>query len=330
MVPVYRPVVHLQRRLAGQDAVADGALVRVAQLRLDVLHQLLQFRRLRLVDLHVLLHRVLAVLGRQQRRWRAVHQERIGWAEGRQTGRGQTGWKPGHRHERRREVNARWRHGENRVRRHWRPRLFGVSRRVSACRGGGGVADVRRRARRDVAARGRVEQVRLASPLLIAVHVDLRLHHGLHFFGVAGKRNLLGGRVFRGRRRDEAARTVRRDRSDQDRRVLTVGVVEMLGYHVLVHLDVRVLALVALEVHLEVAFGGEAVETDVALVRALACNDREKGNVSLNVVIQRVQLFFPSMDSCGAVCICCKPTQTNNLRLSFQQTERSRRFHDGF
>lgn len=44
----------------------------------------------------------------------------------------------------------------------------------------------------------------------------------------------------------------------------------MLGHRVGVHLDVGVLLLVPLEVHLQVALGGEAVPADVALEGPLA------------------------------------------------------------
>ena len=52
----------------------------------------------------------------------------------------------------------------------------------------------------------------------------------------------------------------------------------MLGHRVGVHLDVRVLGLVALEVDLEVALGGEAVAADVALEGALPCEHTETDN----------------------------------------------------
>ena len=50
----------------------------------------------------------------------------------------------------------------------------------------------------------------------------------------------------------------------------------MFRYGVGVHLDVRVLGFVALEVNLEVALGGEAVAADVAFEGALACNTQRQ------------------------------------------------------
>lgn len=51
----------------------------------------------------------------------------------------------------------------------------------------------------------------------------------------------------------------------------------MLGNRRGVHLDVRVLSLVALEVNLKVALGGESIAADVALEGPLTC-EKKKNN----------------------------------------------------
>ena len=54
--------------------------------------------------------------------------------------------------------------------------------------------------------------------------------------------------------------------------------IQVLGYGMRVHPDMGVLQPVALEVHLEVAFGREAVSTDVTLEGALTCKTQSEDN----------------------------------------------------
>jgi hypothetical protein len=65
-----------------------------------------------------------------------------------------------------------------------------------------------------------------------------------------------------------------------------------------VHLDVRVLGLVALEVDLEVALGGEAVSTDVAFERTLACNTYNQHNCHENKHTKYSTLIYLFNTSC--------------------------------
>lgn len=49
-------IVHLKRTFATQDTMADRTFIRITKLVLDVLNKLLQFRRLRSVNLHIILN----------------------------------------------------------------------------------------------------------------------------------------------------------------------------------------------------------------------------------------------------------------------------------
>ena len=51
-----RAIMHLQRALATQYALADRALIRVFQRGLHSFYKFLQFARFRLLDLHEFLH----------------------------------------------------------------------------------------------------------------------------------------------------------------------------------------------------------------------------------------------------------------------------------